>query len=72
MWEVLLILGLVQFPSVRDAFGILKPSATDLGIVLGFGVFVFVSMEVIKAILRRKMSLRRKVLALSSKPSFRF
>ncbi|MFB3885228.1 MAG: cation-translocating P-type ATPase [Thermodesulfobacteriota bacterium] len=72
IWEVLLILGLVQFPSVRDAFGILKPSAGDLGIVFGFGVFVFISMEVIKAILRRKMALRRKPLALSSKPSFRF
>jgi Ca2+-transporting ATPase len=72
IWEVLLILGLVQFSSVRDAFGILKPSATGLGIVFGFGVFVFISMEVIKAILRRKMALRRKALVLSSKPSFRF
>ncbi len=54
--DALLILVLIQFPSVRDAFGILKLSATDLGIVLGFGVFVFISMEVINAILRKVLS----------------
>ncbi len=72
VWEVLLILVLVQFPSVRDAFGIQKPSAPDLGIILAFGFIVFVSMEVIKIVLRRKMALRRKALVLSSEPSFRF
>jgi Ca2+-transporting ATPase len=55
VWELSLIFVLIQFPSVRDAFGIHIPSSTDLGIVLGFGVIVFISMEVIKAILRRKM-----------------
>ena len=29
LWEFILIAFLVQFPSMRDAFGIIKPSATD-------------------------------------------
>ncbi len=63
MWLVLSILSqlvltaiLLQIPSIRDAFGVLKPSASTLAIILGFGVVVFISMEVIKAILRKRMS----------------
>ncbi len=74
VWELLLIFVLIQFPSVRDAFGIDMPSSTDLGIILGFGVIVFISMEVIKAILRRKMFLtrRRRAFVLSSEPSAKY
>lgn len=54
-WELLLVAVLIQIPSVREAFGIMKPSFSDLSIILGFGIVVFISMEVIKAILRRKM-----------------
>ena len=54
-WEIILIVALIQFQPVRDSFGIIKPSASDLGIILGFGFFVFVSMEAIKAFLRRKL-----------------
>jgi Ca2+-transporting ATPase len=61
LWEFALIAVLVQFPSVRDAFGIIKPSVSDLGIIIGFGVIVFISMEVIKTILRKKMAVRRKI-----------
>ncbi len=57
VWELILITVLIQIPTVRDAFGITKPSASDLGIILGIGVVVFLSMEVMKAILRRKMPL---------------
>jgi Ca2+-transporting ATPase len=60
LWEFALIAVLVQLPSVRDAFGIIKPSASDLGIIIGFGVVVFISMEVVKTILRRKMALGRR------------
>ncbi len=60
-WELLLISLLIQVPSILDAFGITKPSWPDLKIILSFGVVVFISMEVIKAILRKKMSLRRKI-----------
>jgi len=55
LWELVLIAVLVQLPSVRDAFGIIRPAASDLGIIIGFGVVVFISMEIVKAILRKKM-----------------
>ncbi|MBI4655069.1 MAG: cation-translocating P-type ATPase [Nitrospirae bacterium] len=55
VWELILVAVLVQFSSVRDAFGIMKPSFSDMGIILGFGIVVFISMEVIKAVLRKKM-----------------
>jgi Ca2+-transporting ATPase len=54
--QIILTAALIQIPSIRDAFGILKPSASDIGIILGFGVIVFISMEVVKAILRVKMA----------------
>jgi len=56
LWEFALIAFLVQFPSMRDAFGIIKPTATDLEIIVGFGIVVFISMEVVKAVLRKKMA----------------
>jgi Ca2+-transporting ATPase len=52
-WEIGLIAVLIQFPFIRETFGIKMPTVTDLSIILGFGVVVFVVMEVIKAILRR-------------------
>jgi hypothetical protein len=51
---------LIQIPSIRESFGIIKPSFSDLEMILGFGVVVFISMEVIKAILRRKMAVGRR------------
>jgi len=60
-WELALITVLIQLPSVRNAFGILKPSAPDIGTILGFGVVVFTSMEVIKVILRKKMPVGRRI-----------
>jgi Ca2+-transporting ATPase len=62
-WEFALIAFLVQLPTVREAFGIIKPSASDIGIILGFAVVVFISMEGLKAVLRRKMSIGRKLAA---------
>jgi len=68
MWLVLSIVSqiiltalLIQIPSIRESFGIIKPSASDIEVILGFGVVVFISMEVIKAILRRKMAAGRKI-----------
>jgi Ca2+-transporting ATPase len=54
IWEIALIAVLIQIPTVREAFGIFKPSASDLGLIFGFGIVVFISMEIIKAILRKK------------------
>jgi Ca2+-transporting ATPase len=59
--QVVLTLILVEIPSVREAFGIIHPTATDLEIIFAFGVLVFISMEIIKAILRRKLKLGRQV-----------
>jgi Ca2+-transporting ATPase len=61
VWEVILIVALIQIPSVREAFGIIKPTFSDLEIILGFGIVVFISMEVVKAILRKKMSPGRRM-----------
>jgi hypothetical protein len=48
---------------VREAFGITKPSTSDLTVIIGFGVVVFISMEIVKAILRKKMVVGRKMLS---------
>jgi hypothetical protein len=56
-----LIVVLIQIPSVRDAFGIIKPTFSDIQVILGFGVVVFIAMEVVKAILRKKMSAASKI-----------
>jgi len=55
-WEIMLIIVLVQIPAVRNAFGILKPSAAGIELILGFGIVVFISMEVIKAVIRARMA----------------
>jgi len=51
----------IEIPSVREAFEILKPTASDLGIIFGFGGVVFISMEVMKAILRKKLQVGRRM-----------
>ena len=53
--QIILTAGLVHIPAIREAFGIIMPSASDMAVILGFGVVVFLSMEVVKAILRKKM-----------------
>jgi Ca2+-transporting ATPase len=45
---------LLQVPAIREAFGIVIPSVSTLGSIVAFGFVVFVSMEVIKAVLRRR------------------
>jgi Ca2+-transporting ATPase len=52
--QVALTVGLLAIPSLRAGFGILPPRLGDFEIMFGFGVFVFVSMEGIKAYLRRR------------------
>jgi Ca2+-transporting ATPase len=59
-WELILICGLIQIPSVRNSFGITKPSLAGLEIILGYCIFVFISMEVVKAIFRRKIAARKR------------
>jgi P-type Ca2+ transporter type 2C len=52
--QIGLTMALLQVTAVREAFGISQPSLLDLGIISGFGVVVFVSMEVLKAIIRSR------------------
>jgi Ca2+-transporting ATPase len=57
--QVLLTAVLIQFPSIRRAFGIIQPSFSDFGILSGLDVLVFIavlflSMEVTKALFRRR------------------
>ena len=52
-WELSLITVLVQIPAVREAFGIHKPSFSDLATIVGFGVVVFAIIEATKVILRK-------------------
>ncbi|MDI6763169.1 MAG: cation-translocating P-type ATPase [Thermodesulfobacteriota bacterium] len=60
-WEIVLIAVLIQIPSVREAFGIMKPSFSDMAIILGFGLVVFAIIEATKVILRKKMTVGRKI-----------
>jgi Ca2+-transporting ATPase len=68
MWLILSILSqliltaiLIQIPAVREAFGVVIPSFSTLGIILGFGIIVFISMEVIKAIIRKRIQVGRGI-----------
>ena len=56
-WELVLIAILIQFDSVREAFGINMPTMGDLGFVLVLGGGVMLSIEVVKAMLRRRTRL---------------
>ena len=57
--QIILTAVLIQIQVIRDAFGVHKPSTSDLGIILSFGVVVFISMKIIKAVLRKKMQKER-------------
>jgi len=61
VWEIGLIAVLIQIPSVRDAFGITKPSFSSLTLIVSFGLVVFAIIEVTKVILRRRMVVGRRV-----------
>jgi Ca2+-transporting ATPase len=51
VWELLLITLLIQFPAIRDAFGILRASGSDLTMILAVGLLVLISIEVVEAVL---------------------
>jgi Ca2+-transporting ATPase len=53
VWEIVLLVILVQFPAVRESFGIGLPAWTDMAEIGGFGLLVLVAMETAKYILRR-------------------
>ena len=52
-WELALIAVLIQFESVREAFGIVMPTWSDVGFVLVLGVGIMITIEMAKLVLRR-------------------
>ena len=53
-WELVLIAGLLQVESVREAFGIRMPTWGEVGMVVVLGLGVMATIEVFKALLRRR------------------
>ena len=53
-WEIVLLVVLLQFPAVRETFGIRMPTAQDLSVALGIAALVAASIEITKAHLRRR------------------
>jgi len=56
-WELALVAGLLQIPALRETFGIRLPTLRDLGTVTAISVVVLLSMEALKAVLRRRSGL---------------
>jgi Ca2+-transporting ATPase len=54
VWELALIALLIQFESVREAFGIVMPAWSDVGFVLLVGTGVMVTIELLKLLLRKR------------------
>jgi len=54
IWELILITILIQIPFIREAFGIMKPSFSDIFIIILFSIAVFVVIEITKILLRKK------------------
>ena len=49
----------LQIPAVRAAFGVTMPTLQTIGVIMAFGVVVFLSMEIIKVYLRRRLRVGR-------------
>jgi P-type Ca2+ transporter type 2C len=58
VWELVLIVVLMQFPTVLDGFGIRMPSAFDLGVILALGVGIAMAIELAKIAFRAKEGTR--------------
>ncbi|HEB02530.1 MAG TPA: cation-translocating P-type ATPase, partial [Nitrospirae bacterium] len=58
LWEIALIVVLMQIPQLRESFGISLPSPSDLLLIFGLGLAVFVVMEAMKAAL---LAIRKQV-----------
>lgn len=51
--QLFLTFLVVLVPAIRRSFGVQLPSAQDMTMIFGFGVFVLVTLELIKAYLRK-------------------
>lgn len=54
IWEIALVALLIQFPTLRESFGINLPTMGQIGLIVAFGVVVSFIMEVLKAVIRKK------------------
>jgi len=52
--QVILVSVLVQVPTIRRSFGIIQPTLPMIGIIVGFSAFIFLAMEAVKALMRRR------------------
>ncbi|MCB4791466.1 MAG: cation-translocating P-type ATPase [Elusimicrobia bacterium] len=52
-WEIVLLVMLIQIPAVCSSFGINKPVVSDMAMIAGFGVVVFIALEATKAVIRK-------------------
>ena len=59
IWELALVAAIIQIPAVGEAFGITKPSFSDLAIIVAFGFAIFLIIEATKVILRQKTPVGR-------------
>lgn len=57
-WELALIVVLMQFPAVRDAFGITMPSGSDIGMIVALGVGIVIVIEMAKVTFRTNRNTR--------------
>jgi len=60
VWEIVLVVVLIQIPAVREAFGIAMPTAGELAVIAMFGVFVMVIIELTKVFMRRNEGTREE------------
>ncbi|KKL07442.1 hypothetical protein LCGC14_2585970, partial [marine sediment metagenome] len=51
-WEIVMIVVLMQIPQIRESFGVSIPSLSDLLLIFGLGLLVFIVMEAMKMALR--------------------
>lgn len=53
--NVIITFLIVQYPQVRDSFGITLPSMTDIGMMIAIALGITAAIELTKAFLRRKI-----------------
>jgi Ca2+-transporting ATPase len=65
VWELILLVVLIQIPAVRQAFGIALPSWSDVVMITAIGLGVMAVIELTKIILRRMSSTTASAFAAS-------
>jgi hypothetical protein len=62
IWEIVLVLNLINIPAVLDAFGIAYPGLQGFGLAIGLSLATLFSVEALKYLLRNNFRLRRNSL----------